>query len=569
MGETGAKITSGGVIFSRLKDLGIDYVFCNSGTDFPPIIEGLVAAKAQGLPLPEAITVPHEHAAMSMAHGYYQISGKCPAVMLHTNVGLSNGVTGAINAACAHVPMLMMSGRTPVTEHSRFGARTVPIGWGQEMRDQAGMVRECCKWEFELKFPEQIGEHLDRAYAISNATPKGPSYLSLPRETLCEEIDPSTLAPAGSIASGRIVPDTESLKRAAAVLAGARNPLIVAQRGAGDDASFALFQDLVRDWAIPVCSYWAVELAIATDHPCHVGADPSPWVEEADVIVILDSLAPWQPDLHKPRPDATIINMGPDPVFSRFPVRGFRSDISLAGESADTIPALAAALAGMQRDESALAKRRARIAAASDATREQQARIAAQGKGGPMSKQWVSHCLGEALGDRRSTVYAELGAMLGFLKRRDRNSFFQEPHSGGLGWGFGAALGAQLADPERIVVATMGDGSYMFANPTVCHQIADGLKLPVITLVMNNHEWGAVRQSVVGLYPDGHAAKTNQVPLTALSPSPDFVQTAKASSAHAERVEHGEDLPAALDRAIHIATEERRQVLLDVQVAKG
>ncbi|UUX49232.1 thiamine pyrophosphate-requiring protein [Nisaea acidiphila] len=563
------KITSGGVIFSRLKDLGVDYVFCNSGTDFPPIIEGLVAAKAKGLPLPEAITVPHEHAAMSMAHGYYQISGKCPAVMLHTNVGLSNGVTGAINAACAHVPMLMMSGRTPVTEHTRFGARTVPIGWGQEMRDQAALVRECCKWEFELKFPEQIGEHLDRAYAITNSTPKGPSYLSLPRETLCEEIDPSTLGPAGSIAPGRVVPDPESLKRAAAALAGAKAPLIVAQRGAGDEASFNLFRKLVEDWAIPVCSYWAVELAIATDHPCHIGASPSPWIEEADVIVILDSLAPWQPDAHKPRADATIINIGPDPVFSRFPVRGFRSDITLAGESADTIPALAAALSEQDRDERALSSRRERIAKISDATRAKQVEIAGAGKGGPMSKQWVSHCLGEALGDRKSTVYAELGAMLGFLKRRERNSFFQEPHSGGLGWGFGAALGAQLAEPDRVVVATMGDGSYMFSNPTVCHMIAEGLKLPVITLVMNNHEWGAVRQSVVGLYPDGHASKSNEVPLTALTPSPDFVQTAKASNAHAERVEHGDELPAALERAIRVATEERRQVLLDIQVAKG
>jgi acetolactate synthase-1/2/3 large subunit len=574
MSGSDGKITSGGVIFSRLKDLGVEYVFCNSGTDFPPIIEGLVAARAKGLPLPEAITVPHEHAAMSMAHGYYQISGKCAAVMLHTNVGLSNGVTGAINAACAHVPVLMMSGRTPVTEHSRFGARTVPIGWGQEMRDQAAMVRECCKWEFELKFPEQIGEHLDRAFAISNSTPKGPSYLSLPRETLCEEIDPATLAPAGSIAPVRMVPDPESLKRAAAAIAGAKAPLIVAQRGAGDEASFRLFHKLVEDWAIPVCSYWAVELAIPTEHPCHIGASPSPWIEEADVIVILDSLAPWQPDVHKPRADATIINVGPDPVFSRFPVRGFRSGITLAGESADTIPALAEILSGMKRDETAISDRRKRIAAASDATRQKQREIAKQGKGGPMTKQWVSQCLGEALAPlekagRKSTVYAELGAMLGFLKRSERNSFFQEPHSGGLGWGFGAALGAQLADPDRVVVATMGDGSYMFSNPTVCHMIAEGLKLPVITLVLNNHEWGAVRQSVVGLYPDGHAAKANEVPLTALTPSPNFVQTAKASNAHAERVERGEELPAALERAIRIATEERRQVLLDIQVAKG
>ncbi|MGY8961015.1 MAG: thiamine pyrophosphate-requiring protein, partial [Alphaproteobacteria bacterium] len=76
----------------------------------------------------------------------------------------SNGVTGLINAATDNIPILLMSGRTPVTEQNRFGARTVPIGWGQEMRDQTAMVREPCKWDYELRFPEQTPELLDRAY---------------------------------------------------------------------------------------------------------------------------------------------------------------------------------------------------------------------------------------------------------------------------------------------------------------------------------------------------------------------------------------------------------------------
>ncbi|WP_323794824.1 thiamine pyrophosphate-requiring protein [Nisaea sp.] len=562
-------MTAGGAIFTRLKALGIDYVFCNSGTDFPPIIEGLAEAKAKDIALPQALTIPHEHAAMSMAHGYYQLSGKCPAVMLHTNVGLSNGVTGAINAACAHVPMLLMSGRTPITEHSRFGARTVPIGWGQEMRDQAGMVRECCKWDFELRYPEQITELMDRAYAISNSTPKGPAYLSLPREVLCETIPADGLTADGAMAPARIMPEASSLQAAAKALANAEKPLIIAQRGAGDASSFAQFQQMVSDWAIPVCSYWAVELALPTDHDCHVGPNPSPWIEEADVILILDSLAPWQPDIHKPRSDATIINLGPDPIFSRFPVRNFRSSITLTGESADTIPALAAAVDAQPKNQARIHERRKQVAKASAATRADMVRIAEAGNSEPMSKQWVSHCLGKALEGRTSTVYSELGTMLGFLSRREVNSFFQEPHSGGLGWGLPAALGAQLADPDRLVVATMGDGSYMFSNPTVCHQIAEGLGLPVITLILNNHEWGAVRQSVVGLYPEGHAAKANEVPLTALTPSPDFRQTASASNAHVERVERGSELPAALERAITIATKQRRQVLLDIQIAAG
>lgn len=562
-------ITAGGAIFSRLKALGINYVFCNSGTDFPPIIEGLAKAEALDISLPEAIIVPHEHAAMGMAHGYYQISGKCPAVMLHTNVGLSNGVTGAINAACANVPMLLMSGRTPVTEHTRFGARTVPIGWGQEMRDQAAMVRETCKWDFELRFPEQLQELMDRAYAISNSTPKGPVYMSLPRETLCETISTTNLTAPGTMAPARLLPDTDNLKRAASALATAKNPLIIAQRGAGDEATFTRFQQFAKDWALPVCSYWAVELAIATDHSCHVGPDPAPWINDADVIVILDSLAPWMPDSHKPRADATIINMGPDPIFSRFPVRNFRSDITLSGESSDTLPALMNAMEELTRDTKITTARFDKISKSSDVTRAQMRKTSDTGCAAPMTKEWISQCLGEALEGYKSTVYSELGTILGPLKRTEHNSWFQQPHSGGLGWGFPAALGAKLADPERVIVTTMGDGSYMFSNPTVCHQIAEALELPVITLILNNHEWGAVRKSVVGLYPDGYAAKTNQVPLTALTPSPYYTQTAAASRAHVERVEDGKDLPAALARALKITTKERKQVLLDLQIQAG
>ena len=151
-------ITAGGAIFRRLHQLGVDRVFVNSGTDFPPIIEALAEAEAHRLPIPKVIVVPHEHVAMSMAHGHYFATGKPAAVMLHTNVGLANGAIGAINAATDHVPTIIMSGRTPTVESGRFGARTVPIGWGQEMRDQPALIREACKWDYEVRFPEQIPE---------------------------------------------------------------------------------------------------------------------------------------------------------------------------------------------------------------------------------------------------------------------------------------------------------------------------------------------------------------------------------------------------------------------------
>ncbi|WP_245605378.1 thiamine pyrophosphate-requiring protein [Roseicyclus elongatus] len=483
-------MTAGGAIFQRLKALGVEYVFANSGTDFPPIIEGLAEAAAKGVELPQAIPIPHEHAAMGMAHGHYLMSGRAQAVMLHTNVGLANGAIGAINAACDHVPMLLMSGRTPVTEGGRFGARTVPIGWGQEMFDQTALVRESVKWDYELRFPEQVAPLLDRAHAIASSTPRGPVYLALPREVLCQPVAPETLAGGPSMVPACAAPDPAAITRAAEMLAGAARPVIIAQRGAGDAASFAAFADWVADWGIPVCSWWATHLALDTDHPCHVGPDPGPWLAEADVVVVLDCLAPWWPDRHCLSPEAKVIHLGPDPLFSRAPARTFRCDLAVAGETALTIPALIAAMGQAPADHVALSARRQKVAAAAAADLAGRHAQAQAGRDGGISKAWVSHCLSEALADRPSSVFSELGTILGPLERRGHRSWFQEPHSGGLGWSFPAAMGARLAAPERTVVATIGDGSYMFANPTACHQIAEALGLNILVIVLNNAEVG-------------------------------------------------------------------------------
>lgn len=559
------EVTAGAALFSRLKTLGVDYVFCNSGTDFPPIIEGLAEAAAKDIALPEAIIIPHEHAALGMAHGYYFATGKAQAVILHTNVGLANGSTGAINAAVDQIPMLLMSGRTPVMEGGRFGARTVPIGWGQEMRDQTSLVREACKWDYELKFPEQIAPLLDRAHAIANSLPKGPVYLSLPREVLCETTPAEPLSAAPTIQTTVVAPAPSALADAAKLLAEARSPLIIAQRGAGNEAGFAALAKLAEEWSIPVCQWWAVATAIATDHPCHVGSDPLPWIEEADVILVIDSMAPWQPDIHVPCADAKVVHIGPDPLFTRTPVRTFRSDISIGCETADGLIGLEQAMRPMlNRHVSARMRRKELVGKRVQAIREKIAKLASPSY--PMNKAYVSKCLSDAIAGKDATVLSELGAPLDPLVLKRHNAWHQEPHAGGLGWSFPTALGMQLADKSKLIVATMGDGSYMFSNPVACHQIAEALELPVLVVILNNSEWAAVRYSVLHLYPDGYAAKANRMPLTSLQPSPDFTKVAEASRAWTARVDRPENLTETLQRAIRHIEEKRTMALVEVTI---
>ena len=557
-------------MFARLAQLGVEVVFVNSGTDFPPVIEGLAEADAHEVDVPRTILVAHEHAAMGMAHGYYFATGRPQAVMLHTNVGLSNGATGAINAATDHVAMLLLSGRTPTVEHDRFGARTVPIGWGQEMRDQAALVREACKWDYELRFPEQVPQLLDRAFAIANSTPKGPVYLSLPREVLCEPCPLGELESPPSMAAADITASPAALELAAQLLAGAERPVIFAQRGAGSAAGFDALARLAADWSIPVCQYWAVATAISAHHPTYVGQDPEPWISDADVVLVIDSLAPWSPDVHRLAPDCRVIQLGPNPLYDRFPVRNFRSDLSITTEvgpglvDLERALAVAAAAVGRAVAPHAIEQRRARIDDHVERRRERLGRLAEADQ--PMTKEWVSHRVGNAIRGRTATVISELGCPLDALELTDHGSWRQEPHSGGLGWGLPCAMGIKLADPARLVVATMGDGSYMFANPVACHQVAEANDIAVLTIVLNNAGYGAVRQSVLGLYPNGYASKGEEVPLTQLSPSPDFAKVAEACRAYTETVVDGRDLAGALERAIRVVTVDRRQALLDVRI---
>jgi acetolactate synthase-1/2/3 large subunit len=183
-----------------------------------------------------------------------------------------------------------------------------------------------------------------------------------------------------------------------------------------------------------------------------------------------------------------------------------------------------------------------------------------------MTKAWVAHCLGRAIRGTPVTVLSELGCPLDPLVLTEHGSWRQEPHSGGLGWSLPCAMGIKLADPERLVVATMGDGSYMFANPVACHQAAEAHDIAVLTIVLNNGGYRAVHHAVLGLYPSGYASKGDAVPLTELAPSPAFAMVAEASRAYAETVDDAADLPGALDRAIRVVTVERRQALLDVRV---
>ena len=549
--ETGAE-----ALLTALADSGIRYIFANAGTDFPPLIEGL--ARLPSDTVPEPVTIPHETAAVGMAHGYWLVTGEPQAVMVHVNVGLANAVMGVINAHSDNVPMLVLSGRTPLTETGRVGGRVTPIQYGQEMFDQTSLVRGSVKFDYEVRYPEQCDSVLKRATSVARLAPEGPVYLSLPREPLAEAL-PKDFAPAPQIAPTRpTTPDPEAIATLAGWLDAAENPVILCQRGDPAGALGTTLSKVAGDLGIGVCEPFPVRNLLASDDPALLGHDPAAALAGADLVIALDSGVPWIARTSPPADTAHVVHIGPDPLFARMPVRGYRSDLTIA---ADPVAALRA-LAGAARAN----KDRSQRIAARAASRRAQSVAKPPAAGEPATPAWFSHCVSQIMDDT-AVAFSELGLLPGYMDLKGPNRLFGNPHSGGLGWGLPAALGAQLADRDRLVIAAIGDGSYMFANPVACHQIAEALGLPVLILIKNNAMWNAVRRAVKGGYPDGAAMKRNEMPLTSLEPLPDFAAVARASRAHAERVECGTDLPDALARAVDVIRTERRHALLDVRVA--
>ncbi len=182
---------------------GIDHLFCNPGTDFAPIVEAFSRAARTNRKVPRPMVVPHENAALSMAHGYTMITGKPQAVMLHTNVGTANSINMLIDASRDRVPVLLTSGRTPFTESGAEGfaqcAHSLGAGDGRSGRHAA---RDGEVGLREMKRGDQAASVVDRALELAMTSPKGPVYLSLPREVLGEVVQVS----AESAHARRIVP---------------------------------------------------------------------------------------------------------------------------------------------------------------------------------------------------------------------------------------------------------------------------------------------------------------------------------------------------------------------------
>ncbi len=561
-------VTVAETFLRSLRHRGIDHVFANAGTDHAPIIEAMVRMSEAGEPLPRFVTVPHENLAVAMAHGFYLVSGRPAAVIVHVSVGTGNTVCAIMNACRDNVPVLLMAGRTPITQAGHIASRTHPIHWGQEAFDQASVLREYTKWDYELRAGQPVDEVIGRALDIAMTEPRGPVYLTLPREVLADR-DPHPVLFPVSPPAAKPQPDPDRIAELARWLAESSWPVIVTSHLGRDRAAVAALADFAERHSVPVIEASPTCVNLPADHPMHSGVSGTALLEQADLIIVADSDVPWFPRSFTPAPHTRVVHLGVDPLYQRYPIRAFPATQIIPGATAAALTLLNREAAGLKPAfPDSAAKRRQAVA---DLVRSRATALQTEVQGGrqsqPIRYSVLADCLRAAM-PADSVLVSELGVSPGQLLLKEPGSLLGVGMAGGLGFALGATLGAKLAAPDRTVIVTLGDGSYMFGNPTPFHLVARAAGLPVLVIICNNRRWQAVDSSTRIVYPDGKAAAATVMPLVELEPTPEFSLVARASDAFARRVDDPADLPEALQQAFS-ALAEGRQALLDVRMEHG
>ena len=559
-------VTVADAYLALLADRGVDYFFANAGTDFAPIVEAMAKAQSLETRIPEPVTCPHENTALHMAIGYYLVTGKPQAVMVHVNVGTANGMNGFLNAARGNIPVLFTAGRTPTNEEGLDGHRSLDIHWTQEMFDQASMVRETAKWDYELRNGKQTETIVDRALAVAKSEPTGPVYLSLPREVLAEQLNEFTYeSPGRQHAAAPPYPNAAATDEAAALLADAENPLIITNWAGRNPQVWEPLGALAERYAIPVVQYRNRYMSLPTDHPMNLGYDLNPLLGKADVILVVDVAVPWLPATDKVRDDAKVIHMGADPLHSYVPLRGHPCDIALACATDAGLAVLNEAMSAHEgRVKRQIDKRRSALGEMWQEQRDGWAKRLDQVKDNkPIHPIWITHCINQIKGD--DTIVVKESALASTHIDISRpGTLLNAGAASGLGHGLGVALGAKLAAPDRLVIGTHGDGSYMFGNPIASHYVAAEQKLPHLTVIFNNQRWQAVRRATVGLNPEGYAAKSDHQPITMLNAVDKYEKAVEVADGYGERVEEAADLMPALERGLKAVETEKRQAVINV-----
>jgi acetolactate synthase I/II/III large subunit len=563
-----------------LVDLGIDYIFANLGTDHVSLIEEMARWDREGRKHPEMILCPHEVVAVHMAGGYALATGRAQAVFVHVDAGTANACMAIQNLFRYRLPVLLFAGRAPYTLHGELtGSRDAYVHFVQDPFDIASIVRPYIKWEYSLPSGVVVKEALARANAFAQSDPPGPVYMTLPRETLAEHWDDDAMpaypaARYGSVKAGGIEP--ARVEAIAESLMAAENPIALTAYLGRKPHAVAALDRLARLCGIRVAEFNSIDLNMPQDSPCFAGFDPLPLLENADLGLLLDSDVPFVPQYAKRAGAIKWIQIDIDPLKSDFPMWGFPTDMRIQGDCAIVLQQVLDAIEA-RADDAYRRRVTQRIASWSDAreqmTKRRATASANKGVSGALNPAFVFATLSAKLSQDDTVINEAIrnGPALQEHVKRTKPASYVGLAGGGLGFSGGMALGLKLARPDRRIVQIIGDGGYHFSSPDSVYAVAQQYQIPILTVVLDNGGWQAVKSAVQRVYPKGVAAETDQFQSRLTSgrqgEARDFSAVGRAFGAYGECVTEPNDLAAAIDRCL-AALDDGKAAVLHVHVTR-
>ena len=565
--------TAANDLLQGLVDLGIEYLFCNLGTDHAPLIEEMAHWREQGRAFPKLILCPHENTAVHMAGGYAVATGRGQAVLVHVDAGTANAAMGLHNLCRTRIPVLLIAGRAPMsTFDDATGGRDTYVHFIQEPFDQASVVRPYVKWEYNLAWPSMAHEVVSRAGAVMQSDPTGPVYLTLPREVLAAPVDAASL---GAFGHQNHLPvkaqgaDPSAVRAIAEQLMRSDNPMLVTAYAGRNREAPALIEKLAVLCGMRVCEFNTIYMNIRRDSPYFAGYNPAAFTEQADFGLMVDVDVPWIPKTTRVNPNAYWAQLDVDAIKRDIPMWGFPLNARIEGDSARLIAQLIEIIESSATPEfKTKAAARGLAFKTAHAQNRQKAASLAQAKGvvNAINPHYLCAVMGQKI-DLHDVVLNEAirNTMAVFEQiPREVPGSLMGLSGGGLGFSAGTALGIKLAQSDNRVIHFVGDGSFYFSNPSSVYAVANQYGLPILTVLLDNGGWSAVKESTLRMYPQGEAKSTNQF-ASDLGYSTDFAAIAEAAGAHGERLTDPEQVEAAIERCL-AALDAGRSALLHVRI---
>ncbi|MDY7084542.1 MAG: thiamine pyrophosphate-binding protein [Actinomycetota bacterium] len=542
-------------LLEQLRADGVRHLFGNPGSSEEGLLDEITR-----FPDLQYIMGLQEAALVCTADGYAQATGKPAAVLLHSGVGLGNAVGSLYHALHRQTPMVVMAGEAGVAYDALEAHMSA---------DLVDIARPVTKYATRAIHPASLVRLLRRCVKVASTPPCGPVFLAVPQDVLDQFNDEPVLPTV--VPDTRVAPEPSAVEAAAKLLAGARNPVILAGDGV---AAAGAVDELVRfaeTWGSGVWGAMASQLIMPWTHPLWAGltghmfgTDSAAIVAEADAVVVCGTYV--FPDVFGAttdpfRADATVVHIDLDPnaIAKNHPVT-----IGMVSDPRLTLRALTDALDRSMSDaQRRAAAERARQRGSASAKAQSQAREAdeARREETPMRMSAVAARLAESL-PPDAVVFDEAltnsPALTRWVTPERPGHFFQTP-GGTLGVGLPGAVGLKLANPGKTVVGFTGDGGAMYTYQalwTAAHH-----RIGAKFVVCHNSSYRLLKENLVRYWQDGAAGQREFPPFFDVhEPTIDFVALAGALGVPGMQVSK----PGELDQAIHAMLGHDGPYLLEV-----